>query len=230
MANKTNREKLKVIVSHAKMDVNLCAVAYQMLKASDSEDRPLMLADFIKGVRRSESDGSMKLPVVITKPEEANLMGRYGSYVDQKLEKLIAEGPEEKEFYERLSEFFFNDEMLQDGKAGTIAIFDCVIDKRLPYHKVSTEKAISMDQEHFVELINRIGDDALETIESVLSYDFEQKTERASVVLDLIESREDPEERIIMLTRVFQHFEKQMLMMHQREIKRSLLRDLLEDD
>ena len=32
MANKTNMEKLKVIVAHAKKDVNLCAVAYQMLR------------------------------------------------------------------------------------------------------------------------------------------------------------------------------------------------------
>ena len=190
----------------------------------------MMLEEFIKDVRRSKSDDSMKLPVVITKPEETNLMSRYGSYVDQKLEKIIAAGPEEKEFYEKLSEFFFSDEMLQDSKAGTIAIFDCVIDKRLPYHKVNTEKAIFMEQDHFIELIKRIGDDALESIESALSYDFEQKTERASVVLNLIESRDDLEERVIMLTRVFQHFEKQMLMMHQREIKRSLLRNHLEDD
>lgn len=229
MANKTNGEKLKVIVSHAKMDVNLCAVAYQMLKASKPEERSAMLADFFKGVRRSESHDSMKLPVVITKNEEANLMGRYGSYVDQKLEKLIAEGLEEKEFYEKLSEFFFSDEMLQDG-AGTIAILDCVIDKRFPYHKINTEKAISMDQKHFIELIKRIGDDTLETIESALAYEFEQKTEKASVVLDLIESRDDLEERVIMLTRVFQYFEKQMLMIHQRELKRSLLRNLLEDE
>lgn len=230
MANKTNKEKLKVIVSHAKMDVNLCAVAYQMLKASDPSERPAMLEEFIKGVRRSESDDSMKLPVVITKAEEANLMSRYGSYVDQKLEKLIKDGPNETDFYAMLSEFFFTDEMLQDSKAGTIAIFDCVIDKRLPYHRVNTEKAVSMDQEHFIELINKIGDDALESVESAMSYDFEQKTERAGVVLDLIESREDPEERVVMLTRVFQHFEKQMLQMQQRELKRSLLRGLLDED
>lgn len=43
MANKTNREKLKVIVSHAKTDVNLCAVAYQMLKASAPAVCPAML-------------------------------------------------------------------------------------------------------------------------------------------------------------------------------------------
>lgn len=54
----------------------------------------------------------MKLPFVITKPEEVNLMHRYRSYVDQKLEKLIEKGLSEEEFYARLSEFFFSDEML----------------------------------------------------------------------------------------------------------------------
>ena len=32
MTDKTNREKLRVIVSHAQTDVNLCAIAYKMMK------------------------------------------------------------------------------------------------------------------------------------------------------------------------------------------------------
>lgn len=87
-----------------------------------------------------------------------------------------------------------------------------------------------MEQEHFIELMKLIEDDALETINSTLAYEFEQKTEHAGVVLDLVESRENDEERVIMLIRVFQHFDKQMLQMHHRELKRSLLREFMEDD
>ena len=230
MADKTNREKLRVIVSHAQTDVNLCAVAYKMMKACDSEERSQVFEEFIKSVRRDESDGSMKLPVVITKREEANLMSRYGSYVDQKLEQLLKENMEESEFYAKLTDFIFNDGMLQDGKAGSIAIFDCVIDKRLPYHKLDTTSAITMDNDQFAEVMKSIGDEALEAIDSAMSHNFEQKTERAGVVLALIESRERREERAAMLIRAFSHYEKQILQLHERELKRKLLRELMSDD
>lgn len=230
MADKTNREKLRVIVSHAQTDVSLCAVAYKMMKACDSEERAQVFEEFIKSVRRDESDGSMKLPVVITKREEANLMSRYGSYVDQKLEQLLKENLEESEFYAKLTDFIFNDEMLQDEKAGSIAIFDCVIDKRLPYHKLDTTSAITMDKNQFAEIMKSIGDEALEAIDSAMSHDFDQKTERAGVVLALIESRERREERVAMLIRAFSHYEKQIIQLHERELKRKLLRELMSDD
>ena len=230
MADKTNREKLRVIISHAQTDVNLCAVAYKMMKACDSEERSQAFEEFIKSVRRDESDGSMKLPVVITKREEANLMSRYGSYVDQKLEQLLKENLEESQFYVKLTDFIFNDEMLQDGKAGSIAIFDCVIDKRLPYHKLDTTNAITMDNDQFAEVMKSIGDEALEAIDSAMSYNFEQKTERAGVVLALIESQERREERVIMLIRAFSHYEKQILQLHERELKRQLLKELMSED
>lgn len=230
MVDKTNREKLRVIISHAQTDVNLCAVAYKMMKECDSEERAEIFEEFIKSVRRDESDGSMKLPVVITKREEANLMSRYGSYVDQELEQFLKDNLEESDFYAKLADFIFNDEMLQDGKVGSIAIFDCVIDKRLPYHKLDTTGAITMDNERFSEVMKSIGNEELETIDSTMSHDFDQKTERAGVVLSLIESRENREERVAMLIRAFSYYEKQILQFHEREVKRQLLKELMSDD
>jgi hypothetical protein len=230
MTDKTNREKLRVIVSHAQTDVNLCAVAYKMMKVCDSEERAQIFEEFVKSVRRDKTDESMKLPVVITKREEANLMSRYGSYVDQKLEQFLKDNLEESDFYAKLADFIFDDEMLQDGKAGSIAIFDCIIDKRLPYHKVDTTSAITMDNDQFAKVLKSIGDDALETIDSAMSHDFDQKTERAGVVLNLIESRERKEERVAMLIRAFGHYEKQILQLHERELKRQLLKELMSDD
>lgn len=229
MAYKTNREKLRVIVSHAQTDVNLCAVAYKMIKACEAEDRTQVFEEFIKSMRRDESDGTMKLPVVITKREEANLMTRYGSYVDQKLEQLLAENPEEGDFYAKLADFIFNDEMLQDGKAGTIAIFDCIIDRRLPYHRIDTTKAISMDEEQIQKIMNTIGEETLETIDRVMQFDFEQKTEMAGVLLDLIEERNSREEKAVVLIKAFNYYEMiiRALKKHEAELKKMLLRGLM---
>lgn len=229
MAEKTNREKLQFIVSHAKADANLCAVAYQIIKGSKTEDRASILEEFVTGFRATPTDGSMKLPTVITKMEECELMERYGSYVDQKIEELIEDNLEEHEFYDKLAEFIVSDDMLRDGAAGAIAIFDCVIDKRFPYHRVDVSKALTMDQERYLEIIKIIGDNELDQIDSTLNYDFEQKTERASVVLSLIEARENYEERVVMMSRVLTHFEREMMKMHMHGLKGEFLRTLLED-
>lgn len=229
MAEKTNREKLQFIVSHAKADANLCAVAYQIIKGSKTEDRASILEEFVTGFRTTPTDGSMKLPTVITKMEERELMERYGSYVDQKIEELIEDNLEEHEFYDKLADFIVSDDMLRDGAAGAIAIFDCVIDKRFPYHRVDVSKALTMDQERYLEIIKIIGDNELDQIDSTLNYDFEQKTERASVVLSLIEARENYEERVVMMSRVLTHFEREMMKMHMHSLKGEFLRTLLED-
>lgn len=86
----------------------------------------------VTGFGGTPTDGSMKLPIVITKAEECGLMERYGSYVDQKIEELIEDNLEEHEFYGKLVKFIVSDSMLQDGTAGAIVIFDYVIDKRFP--------------------------------------------------------------------------------------------------
>lgn len=119
--------------------------------------------------------------------------------------------------------------MLQDGAAGAIAIFDCVIDKRVPYHRVDVSKALAMVQERYLEIIKTIGNNELDQIESALNYDFEQKTERASVVLSLIESRDSYEERVVMMSRVLDYFECEIIKMQMKDFKRELLRSLIED-
>lgn len=229
MAEKTNREKLQFIISHAKADVNLCAVAYQVIKGSSPEERATILEEFVTGFRGTPTDGSMKLPTVITKTEERSLMERYGSYVDQKIEELIEDNLEEHEFYEKLAEFIVSDSMLQNGTTGAIAIFDCVIDKRFPYHRVDVSMALTMDQERYLEIIKTIGDDKLAQIDSALNYDFNQKTESASVVLSLIEARENYEERVVMMSRVLAHFEREIMKMQMKGLKGDLLRSLMED-
>lgn len=229
MAEKTNIEKLQFIISHAKADVNLCAIAYHIIKESVPEDRATILKEFITGFICTPTDGSMKLPTVITKTEESSLMERYGSYVNQKIEELIEENLETHEFYEKLADFIVFDNVLQDGAAGAIAILDCVIDKRFPYHKVDVSKALTMDQENYLEIIKTIGDDELNQIDSALNYGFEQKTERASVVLSLIEARDSYEERVVMMSRVLNHFEREIMNMQMKSIKGDILRKMLED-
>ena len=86
-----------------------------------------------------------------------------------------------------------------------------------------------MDQDSYLEIIKTIGDNELDQIDSALNYGFEQKTERASVVLSLIEARDSYEERVVMMSRVLNHFEREIMNMQMKRIKEDILRSLLDD-
>ena len=87
-----------------------------------------------------------------------------------------------------------------------------------------------MNNEQFAEVMKLIGEEPLEKVDSVMSRDFEQKTERAGIVLGLIETQERREERVVMLIRAFSHYEKQLDLLKERELKRKLLRELMSDE
>lgn len=231
MTNVEIKEKMTRVIEHAKADENLCAVAYQVLKAMET-GRGEMLKYMITGFKSTPTDGTMKLPITVSKSEKESLMKRYGKYVDQKLEELLKKNLSEDDFYEQLADFIVNDDMLQDTKVGAIAIYDCAVDKRLPYHQIDVSKALHMEQDEYIELIKKIGDDNLDKVDSALTYDFDQKTERAAVVLDLIESRESFEERVVMMARVLAHFERDIMKLHLGALEGlggGLLSQLLED-
>ena len=211
MGEKTNIEKLHFIISHAKADSNLCAVAYKIIKDSRPEDRAEILEDFIKGFKNTPTDNTMELPVLIDKDEEKRLMKKYGEYVDQKIDELIDESLKETEFYTKLAEFIISDDMLQKEMAGAIAILDCAIDRRFPYHWVDVSKVVTMKQGKYRKIMARIGDAKLNQIVSALNYNFNQKTEKASLVLSLIDERQDYEERVVMMSRVLSYFEYEIM-------------------
>lgn len=110
MTNMEIREKMTRVIEHAKADENLCAVAYQVLKAME-EGRGEMLKYMITGFKSTPTDETMKLPITVLKSEKESLMKRYGKYVDQKLEELLKKNLSEDDFYEQLADFIVNDDM-----------------------------------------------------------------------------------------------------------------------
>lgn len=218
MANETNREKLQFLLLHAKGDMNQCAAVYQLIEDSEPEERGILLENFVKGVHKIAGDESVELPEMISHEEMRYFRKRYGLYIDQKITELLNEHLEEHEFYEKLAAFIVSDEQFQEHHAGIYAIYHCGVERRFPYHKVDVSQALTMDQGEFLKRIEKIGDDVLDRIDSALQYGFEQQTEKASVVLNLIDEQEAYEDRVIMMCRVLAHYEFRIMEMEIQNI------------
>lgn len=172
----------------------------------------------MKGIRKISGDKTVELPEVISYEEMEYFRKHYGLYIYQKITELLNEHLEEHEFYEKLAAFIVSDEQFQEHHAGIYAIYHCGVEQRFPYHKIDVSHALSMDQGEFLKRIEKIGDDALYRIDSALQYDFEQQTEKASVVLNLIDQQEDYEDRVIMMCRILAHYEIRIMEMEIQNI------------
>ena len=86
---KTELEKLDFMISHAKADINLCAVAYRILVTVDKNDQSRLMEHFIKGFKETSTDGAVDVPVVISDEQKEYLTKRYQRIVDGHLEEFF---------------------------------------------------------------------------------------------------------------------------------------------
>ena len=104
-------------------------------------------------------------------------------------------------------------------------MFDCAIDKRLPYFKLDRDRVLSMENEEYQDVCKQIGDDTFAKLEFILNGDFDQKTEQASLVVQMMDKMPDYTQRCVFLTRIIAYYKHELLRMH---LKMSV--DALADD
>ena len=218
-------EKMNYLISNAKANVNLAAVCFQLIKSAPVDEHPKLLEEFFVGYKSTPTTGELKLPRTISDEEERKYMMRYGKLVDTHMEELQKQNLSEKDFYTQLWAFICESPVLPNEKARIIALFDCAIDKRLPYFKLDRDRVLSMENEEYQEICKQIGDDTFAKLEFILNGDFDQKTEQASLVVQMMDNMPDYTQRCVFLTRIIAHYKRELLRMH---LKMSV--DALADD
>ena len=124
------------------------------------------------------------------------------------------------------------DKNLLDDGARAFAIFDCCIDKRLPYACVDLTSGLQMENEEFAKYIEQLGD-VIDRINYILGANLQQKTERASLLLREIDTCESYKERTVLLATILNRYESDALRKALLQIKLSSdpdFADLLSDD
>lgn len=204
-------EKMNYLISHAKADVNLAAVCFQMIKNAPDAAQAGMLEEFFIGYKSMPTTGELKLPITISKEEERKYMLRYGNLVDTHMEDLQKQNLPEKEFYTQLWTFICESPILPNEKARIFALFNCAIDKRLPYFMIDRENVLSMDNEEYQEVCKQLGDNLFSKLEYILHADFEQKTEQASLVVQMLDNITDYNQRCVFVSRIISHYMRELL-------------------
>lgn len=211
-------EKMDYLISHARADVNLTAMCFQLIKSAPTTEKPKLLESFLIGYKSTPTKGDVNLPQVISDDEERKLMHRYGKIVDAFMEDLQEQGLAELEFYTQLWEYIENSPVLPNDKARVIALFDCAIDKRLPYYQVDRSKMLSMENGEYQAIAERIGERNFAKMEYILCASFEQKTERSSLIVQMLDEIKDYEAKCVFMARIMSHYDNEIMKMRLKEL------------
>ena len=177
---------------------DLCMMVYQYITACPTEVQANLFQFFAENVCEIESDNSQKIPDLITVGEVIDYSRAGIKHLAVHIDSLYDRGLDKDTFYKELWDFIKSDLQYTDDKAKSVAIFNCFKTKKVPYMDVS--KALSMDSDEFDSYFDAAKESSyLKDIIRVHNFGFDQKTEKYSMMLDILESCDDVKMRTILL-------------------------------
>ena len=212
----TLKEALCTIIPKAKPDENLVALCFQLIDRAKPDEKAQLLATFFQKFdnrcwerRRQEllGEGSeseqYSVPQLFNPDEKNEYVELYGKSADDYMATLEEMGLPEEEFYSKLWEYLRNPDFCENTKICAAILYNWAIDARLPY--IDTSNALRMENNEFRHYIQLIGDEKLGRLRTILnSKQFQQRTERAALALQMLESIPDYKMRCVFMAQLIQ--------------------------
>lgn len=137
--------------------------------------------------------------------EQYQLAKSYGKMIDGALEALIRQNLPRREFYEKLWDYIAQDTILADKKEKAFALYYIWIDVRIPYFEL--DQGLKMPNDVYRELVIKLKP-LIKKARFILYAPTDQKTERASRILKLLDELQDDKEKAVLMALVLGMIEK----------------------
>lgn len=152
---------------------------------------------------RKNSDESLEVTQTYSENEYRETTQKILEFIQNIIKNLISENLDEDVFYNELFNKVFDNILFPNNLEKICAITILVIDQRIPYFKLG--KAMQMNNESFAEICSSIRND-IDKAFFILSYGYEQKTEVASQLYELINSQQNDEQKIVLLSNILGYY------------------------
>lgn len=119
--------------------------------------------------------------------------------------RLSRMNPPEEDFYQDLMELLLSPCYQDEEERGFALLYMCE-NVRLPYHQLKAENEMSMEE--FRDITTKNMENVLYGCQIVLNRDDSQKTEMASLLLDLLSSLETDKDRTVVLAQVLRFIDR----------------------
>lgn len=174
---------------------------YDMIKKEERDSAPILLELLCIIIEESELTHEREAKLVISKDEISVLAPYFDDIIEAKFKALLKGGYEESIFYEKLWYFIWRSDIFTDidkslvsesefasaeDKVRAYALYEILRDKRIPYYYYSP--GLNMANEVFRQKRNQLSEIRRKIRFILFSDIFEQKTEKASLIIRIIES------------------------------------------
>ncbi len=190
------------------LDINFMYELYDLIVKCNSEIQPQLYQYVCEVWGLISSDKSLFPEYRISKIDYEDYVDKYGDVVDAILNSYVKIGLNHdwnrEKYYKELWGCLLNNYLFDDEKLKVFALYYIVIDTRTPYFNVG--HGIRMDSEEFQAIDQNIIEAYREFL-FISALDLRQRTERASLVLNVFEKLQRRDERILLIARILNHYD-----------------------
>lgn len=199
--------ELKKFLEHAKgKEIDIAEKVYDFILQSD--DSLQLFKWFLKNVKNIKSTKEQEVEVRISREEFFSLQQSCNKMVVGILDNLLLEYLPEEEFYEALWQRIFQNNLLFSKREQKIyALLRIWKDFRIPYYEI--DAGMKMNSEEYKQIADDKDDEIKKAIFITYSK-FEQKTQRSSLFLKILEECESEKEKAVMLGIILSLIERRM--------------------
>lgn len=187
--------------------IDIAASVYDIIKKAERPAEQLRF--FLESADEIESSGENEVEKRFTASEVQKLKNDCEQLISGALSKMINSSLEEDAFYQGLWENVIdNNPMLSTENEKIYALYQIWRDGRIPYFKL--EQGLKMSNERFKE-ISMENRGLLKKAIFVMNREFEQKTERSSNIVRILDMCKNEEEKAVILAQVLDIGERKVL-------------------
>lgn len=204
--------------------INICAWLFPKL-CSDSAVAPKVLQHFFESSEIIESSNIIIVDKRISESDAKELKRQYGALVNALLEEMLSQNLPITAFYQKLWHVITSSPSFDgNDKAKIFAVYYIWIDDRIPYFQL--ESGLQMSDQDFLEISKSLHPKIQKARFILRTSFFSQRSARASVLLDLIESTKNKKERTVLFAHILSFSEPAAI---RSEAMKELLSRLIDD-
>lgn len=178
--------------------IDVCYRVYELITSIEGK-APELLRFFYENSEMLDSSEAVRAESVISDEERRTLEEDYGKLINSTLEAIIRKKLTVDEFYRTLWKTIDENPIFEDEKTKAFAVYFIWIDARVPYYQL--EPGMKMSNDDFFEIIRKKLDD-IKKIRFILTAPMEQRTERASILLKLLNDCNDEKEKTVLMAQI----------------------------
>ena len=178
---------------------NTCAEVLDLIESREPKEQ----ASYLKAFLADYDLRDIEIQKEVNVEDYGENKGRYDSVAEianRFLPNMIKANPDEDTFYIKLWQRFHSDDLFPDREDRIALLTKVWVDPRIPYYKIS--EGIKMENDEF-ERINSELSEAIKKARFIVYVGIQQRTQRASLLMDLAKEIQDPRQRSVFWSVVF---------------------------